>query len=146
MKLLISMFLILGLALACSKEQSKSANGQEQAAEVNPNGVGTIDHVDLNDPLDQEMVKRGKGIYDMKCASCHKLSGPRVVGPSFKGVTQRRTPAWIMNMITNTEAMLEQDPEARKMLEECLTRMPNQNLSTGDARDVLEYLFQNDLN
>jgi len=47
-------------------------------------------------------------------------------------------------MITNTDVMLAEDPTAQKLLEECLTRMPNQGLSVGDARDVLEFLRQND--
>jgi len=50
-----------------------------------------------------------------------------------------------MNMITNVEMMLEEDPTAQKLLEECLTRMPNQNVSIGDARDILEFMYQNDL-
>ena len=41
-----------------------------------------------------------------------------------------------MNMITNVEAMLAEDPEAQKLLEECLTRMPNQSVSIGDARSI----------
>jgi hypothetical protein len=49
-----------------------------------------------------------------------------------------------MNMITNTEAMLDEDPAARKLFEECLTRMPNQNVALADARDVLEFLLKND--
>ena len=34
-----------------------------------------------------------------------------------------------MNMITNVDMMLEKDPEAQKLLEQCLVRMPNQNVS-----------------
>jgi hypothetical protein len=40
--------------------------------------------------------------------------------------------------------MLEQDPAAQAMLKECLVRMPNQNLTLGDARDVLEFMYAND--
>jgi hypothetical protein len=40
--------------------------------------------------------------------------------------------------------MLEQDPEAQKLLEECLVRMPNQNLTKEDARKVLEFQRRND--
>jgi cytochrome c len=107
-------------------------------------GIGEIKSVALTNPLDESMVKRGKAISDMKCASCHKETGPRVVGPSFEGITERRKPEWIMNMVTNTDAMLEKDPAAQALLEECLTRMPNQNVSVGDARDILEYLRSND--
>ncbi len=49
-----------------------------------------------------------------------------------------------MNMILNVEVMLDQDPEAQKLLELCLTRMPNQNVSIGDARDTVEFMRQND--
>ncbi len=101
--------------------------------------------VTLTDPLDETMLANGKTVYEMKCASCHKLDGNRVVGPGFSGVTNRRKPEWIMNMITNTDVMLEKDPTAQALLEECLTRMPNQNLSTRDAREVLEFLRNNDV-
>jgi cytochrome c len=90
------------------------------------------------------MVKRGEGIYQMKCAACHKLTDKRVVGPGWDGVTTRRKPEWIMNMTTNVEAMLADDPAARELLKECLVRMPNQNMSVGDARDVLEFMYDND--
>ena len=107
-------------------------------------GVGEITSVKLNNPLDDAMVKRGEAIFDMKCSACHRLTAQRVVGPGFLGVTDRRKPEWIMNMITNVEVMLEKDPAAQALLEECLTRMPNQNVSIGDARDVLEFFLHND--
>ena len=47
-------------------------------------------------------------------------------------------------MITNVDVMLAQDPEAQKLLELCLVRMPNQNVSIGDARDILEFMREND--
>jgi hypothetical protein len=107
-------------------------------------GIGQIKEVTLNTPIEQERTIRGKAIYEMKCSACHQLGDTRVVGPGWKGVTQRRKPEWIMNMVTNVDVMLEQDPEAQKLLELCLTRMPNQNVSVGDARDILEFMRQND--
>ena len=94
--------------------------------------------------MEVERITRGQAIYDMKCSACHKLDEMRVVGPGWKGVTQRRAPEWIMNMVLNVEVMLDKDPEAQKLLELCLTRMPNQNVSIGDARDVLEFMRKND--
>lgn len=107
-------------------------------------GIGEIKHVKLNNPLDADMLAAGKGIYELKCAACHKLTAQRVVGPGWAGITERRTPEWIMNMTLNVEEMLEKDKEAREMLKECLVRMPNQNLSKEDARSVLEYMYDND--
>ena len=83
------------------------------------------------------MGGQGNAIYDMKCSACHKLTDMRVVGPGWKGVTDRRTPEWIMNMTLNVDVMLEKDPAAQAMLKECLVRMPNQNLNQEDARAVL---------
>jgi hypothetical protein len=76
--------------------------------------------------------------------SCHKLTDERLVGPGWKGVTQRRTPEWIMNFATNVDEMLARDPEAQAQLEICLVRMPNQNLTDDDARGVFEFMRKND--
>ncbi|MCA6379479.1 MAG: cytochrome c [Cytophagales bacterium] len=107
-------------------------------------GLGAIKTVTLKTPLELDRVSRGLAIYDMKCSACHKLTAQRVVGPGWKDITKRRQPEWVMNMITNIDMMLEKDPEAQKLLELCLMRMPNQNMSIGDARDVLEFMRQND--
>ena len=47
-------------------------------------------------------------------------------------------------MITNVDMMLENDPEAQKLLEQCLVRMPNQNISKDQARHLLEFMRSND--
>jgi len=107
-------------------------------------GIGEVKNVELNDPLKPELVEQGKGIYELKCAACHKLTDQRVVGPGWAGVTERRKPEWIMNMVMNVDVMLAEDPTAQKLLEECLTRMPNQNISREDSRALLEYMYAND--
>jgi hypothetical protein len=121
-----------------STETSNTASNEIHGDLVQPGDV------QLNTPLNQEWVTAGKNIYDMKCQSCHKLNEEKVVGPGWKGVTQRREPHWIMNMITNVDIMLEKDPEAQKLLEQCLVRMPNQNISKDDARQILEFMRSND--
>lgn len=103
-----------------------------------------VKEIQLSTPLDQAMVKEGQAIYDLKCAACHRLTGDRLVGPSWEGVTKRRQPVWIINMITNVDMMLEKDEEAQKMLETCLVRMPNQNISEKEARSLIEFMRQND--
>ncbi|RPA69475.1 cytochrome c [Cyclobacteriaceae bacterium YHN15] len=112
---------------------------------ADPKGVGEIKQVDLGNGIDEAMANKGKAIMDMKCTACHQYNDKRIVGPGFEGVTNRRRPEWIMNMITNVDVMLDEDPVAQALLEECLTRMPNQNISIGDSRDILEYLRKNDL-
>lgn len=107
-------------------------------------GIGAVKNVTLKTPLEQERVERGLAIYEMKCSACHKLTADRIVGPGWKDITKNRQPEWVMNMITNVDVMLEKDPEAQKLLELCLVRMPNQNISIGDARDILEFMRKND--
>lgn len=139
------------IAAACGNDASEggktpspSEMAKQAPKEDDGKGVGQTTEVTLNNPLNQEMVAKGKSIYEMKCAACHKLTDQRVVGPGWKGLTEKRKPEWIMNMTTDVEAMLEEDETARELLKECLVRMPNQNLTVADARDVLEFIYFND--
>ena len=136
---------VLALAVACGGSDAPATDPgstatpskAETAAPVA--GLITADQVTLGD-IDQGRVKKGEEIYDVKCQACHSTGTNRVVGPGWKGMLDQRKPEWIMNMIVHTDAMLETDPEAQAMLEECLVRMPNQNLTEDDARDVLEFI------
>src|SRR4029453_13817259 len=100
--------------------------------------------ITVTNPLNTEWVAGGKNIYELKCQSCHRLTEEKLVGPGWKDVTKRRKPVWIMNMITNVDMMLESDAEAQKLLEQYMVRMPNQNLSKDQARQVLEFMRSND--
>ena len=111
---------------------------EEDGTEIKPGDI------QITNPLNAQWVSEGKGIYEVKCQACHKLTNEKLVGPGWAGVTKKRKPEWILNMITNVEMMLEQDPEAQKLLEECLVRMPNQNLNKEEARKVLEFQRSND--
>jgi hypothetical protein len=72
------------------------------------------------------------------------VTDEKLVGPGWAGVTSRHAPEWIMNFITNTDAMINKDPKAQAQLEICLVRMPNQNLTDEDARNLLEFMRKND--
>lgn len=146
-------FLLLFALAACgggnstdsgAAAEAPAAQTPEEKMLAEGKGIGEVKFVELKTPLEAERISRGKAIYDMKCAACHKLDDKRVVGPGWKNVTKTRKPEWIMNMITNVDVMLEKDEEAQKLLQLCLTRMPNQNVSLGDARDVLEFMRSND--
>ena len=155
MKKLVSIIFLGAILIACGPEKPKERTDGEDSHDIpeanavaeNANegkGFGQVKQVTLNTPLEGERIPRGKAIYEMKCQACHRLDDQRVVGPGWKDVTKRRKPEWIMNMVTNVDVMLDKDAEAQKLLELCLTRMPNQNVSVGDARDVLEFMRQND--
>lgn len=149
----LTVFTLVAFLGSCgggSDNQNKGSNTAPESmikteTKADPKGIGEVKNVTLTDPLEESMIVSGKAIYEMKCAACHKLTDQRVVGPGWAGLTNRRRPEWIMNMITNVDVMLEKDPEAQKLLEECLTRMPNQSVSIGDARSILEFIRKNDL-
>jgi len=146
---LIFFALLIGLVSCTSKEAAdqaaKNSPSPAEAAAKQPETHGTeVKEVKLTNPLNAEWVSSGKAIYELKCLACHKLTGEKVVGPGWEGVTKRRDPVWVMNMITNVDMMLEKDEEAQKLLEQCLVRMPNQNITQDEARHVLEFMRQND--
>ncbi len=138
------------LSASCgSKEEAqKAAEGAPTPAELiadKPTTHGKlITSVEVTNPLNPEWVAKGKATYEMKCLACHKLDDTRLVGPGWGGVTRKREPAWIMNMTTNVDIMLDTDEEAQKLLELCLVRMPNQNVSESEARELLEFMRSND--
>lgn len=146
--------IILGLVYACgnngSEKKDSSESTDSQSKVVKPpeydsvRGAGKFTHVELAEKLDHQLADGGKTIYGLKCASCHKLTGEKLIGPGWKDVTQRRKPEWTMNFITNTREMLIKDPKAQSMLEICMVEMPNQNLTDDDARKVFEFMRQND--
>jgi mono/diheme cytochrome c family protein len=107
-------------------------------------GKWTEESLNLTEALNQEWATSGENISATKCTSCHKLTEERLVGPGWAGVTKKRAGAWLMNFITNPDAMIDKDPEVQAMLELCLVRMPNQNLSDAEARNIYEFMRKND--
>jgi len=103
-------------------------------------GIGRFTNVPLTHPLDLDMAAKGQAVYDSKCNACHKLTDEKLVGPGWKGVTDRRSPEWIMNFITNTQVMLDKDLTAQSEIVSCLVRMPNQDLTDEQARSMLELM------
>lgn len=156
-----SFLLVLSFAfvVACGKKQesevdfSKPATDEttteaskaSDAATYDPKrGEGKFETVDLGAALDKAMATKGEEVAGVKCTSCHKMTDEKLVGPGWKGVTERRKPEWIMNFITNPDPMIDKDPEVQAQLEICLVRMPNQGISDDEARGVLEYMRKND--
>ncbi|MBL7746004.1 MAG: cytochrome c [Chitinophagaceae bacterium] len=148
-KILLAGLLSLSIFACTSRQEAeeaaKNSPSPVDAAVEQPEVHGTeVKEIALNTPLNQEWVGAGQKIYDTKCLSCHKLTDEKLVGPGWKDITKRRQPTWIINMITNVDMMLETDEEAQKLLEQCLVRMPNQNVSSEEARQLLELMRHND--
>jgi mono/diheme cytochrome c family protein len=138
------------LIVSCGKKESLNDDFSKPAVEetsaIDPSsydpkrGEGKFDKVELGATLDQAMATSGQNVAEVKCTSCHKPTEEKLVGPGWKGVTQRRTPQWILNFATNPDPMIDKDPEVQAQLEICLVRMPNQGLKDDEARSILEYM------
>lgn len=127
---------------ASTEQPAETSNGNPS---YDPNrGAGKFSNVEVAATVDATKAEAGEKVYSVKCSSCHKLSDEKLVGPGWKGVTTRHTPAWIMNFITNPDEMLDKDPKAQAMLEICLVRMPNQNLNDEEAHNLFEFMRKND--
>ncbi len=109
----------------------------EKGWETN-NGVGPIKSLELPTEIDQVLADAGKVVYEAKCTACHKIE-KRFIGPSPKGIMERRTAAWVMNMILDPETMVKEDPIARQLLIKFSAPMANQSLTEEEARSIVEY-------
>ena len=167
MKKLIAFILLAAFAISCGdnkssdyKKEGDSNNGisttppadkDDDGAEprANPSydpkrGEGKFTKVELSATLDAAKADGGKKVYEVKCSGCHKVTDEKLVGPGWAGVTSRHAPEWIMNFVTNTDAMIDKDPKVQAQLEICLVRMPNQSVSDDDARNLYEFMRKND--
>lgn len=132
-ELLVSLLLMAGL-LACGKEEKKE--------EISELGIGPVKKVELG-AINSIDAKKGNELFSAKCSSCHKF-GEKYVGPDLKGVTKRRKPEWIMNMIINPVEMTKKDPVANELLATYFTQMTFQNISEKEVREILEYFREVD--
>ncbi len=119
-----------------------AATGEVPASQritLDDKGVGQIKELTLPAEIDQTMAAAGAELYKTNCTACHKVD-TRFIGPSPKGIFERRNPAWVMNMILDPKLMTEQDQCAKDLLVEFNgAAMANQNLTVEQARSIVEY-------
>jgi len=154
MKKLIIISSLVIFVFACSNPDSNKGSeagstSSSTTANGNPSydperGEGKFKDVQVSETLDAAMAAQGEKASELKCLSCHKLSDERLVGPGWQGVTTRHKAEWLLNFMTNTDAMIDKDPKVQAMLEICMVRMPNQNLTDDEARSIYEFMRKND--
>lgn len=126
---------------ATEKTEEKPENKVKasERVELDNKGVGPVESVTLDPEIDMKLAEEGKTTYDAMCLGCHKPD-KRFIGPAPKGILERRSPEWVMNMILNPEVMIKEDPLARDLLMEFNgAPMANQGLTREQARGILEY-------
>jgi len=145
--IIITLPLLLSFLLfqACGNGDTAERNGEPQTEEgltdfELEHGIGPVtERLDIGDEIDQELVTKGRNIYEMKCEMCHNMEG-RMVGPELGNVMDRRSPEFVMNFILNPSGMVREHPVGKEMLREYMTAMPFQNVKEDEARAIVEFL------
>ncbi|MGE5355379.1 MAG: c-type cytochrome [Deltaproteobacteria bacterium] len=135
------------LLIACGSKENNAAtagdnSSDKEAISADPKldkGVGPITSLTLNEKIDDVMAKKGLEIFNAKCTACHKPD-KKYIGPAPKGILDRRSPEFVMNMILKPEKMIAENDLVKQMVGEYNGAvMANQNLTEEEARAVLEY-------
>tara|TARA_B100000780_G_scaffold259404_1_gene210419 strand:+ start:178 stop:654 length:477 start_codon:yes stop_codon:yes gene_type:complete len=147
---------LAGILIACGGEEekkkgfkynrTKSEQKKSTSQKINTpidlynKGIGPIKNLTFDENINQKLATKGASIFKQKCTACHKAD-KKLIGPAMKGIYERRTPEWVMNIMLNPTEMLESDPIALALLKEYNNiKMINQNLTEDEARSIAEYL------
>ncbi len=76
------------------------------------------------------------------CAACHSIGGGRMVGPDLKGVTKRRTKAWLTQFIQSSTKLIQSgDPDAVAIFKEFNNSpMKDYPLTQEQIDELLDYI------
>lgn len=134
------------LAANCGQKSPKTP--KDSAPETNQSGlsqfemkhgIGPITEVMELPEASETRIDEGKEIFKTKCSACHKTT-ERYIGPDLGLTLNDRSPTYVMNMILNPDGMVKKHPEAKALLAEYLSPMPNQNLTEDQALAIVQYL------
>lgn len=138
---------VLLLTQGCNSNQQSELPSKPLSAFELQHGTGPISSVVNIQEFDSATAKLGQEIFSTTCSACHKMN-ENSIGPKLGDVLERRSPAFVMNMILNPSGMIRNHTEARQMMQEYRVVMPYQNITRKQARYIIEYLrpeFQDDL-
>jgi mono/diheme cytochrome c family protein len=85
----------------------------------------------------------GGALFKANCAQCHSTGEAKVIGPGLKDIHKRRTEAWIIPWVHNSQAVIKSgDPYAVKLFEEnnhtVMTPFPS--LKDEEIKAILAYV------
>jgi cytochrome c2 len=89
----------------------------------------------------RRLAAGGARIFRAKgCTRCHTVGDGDRDGPDLAGITERRSYAWIVMMLTQPEYMVQADHTAQQLLIEHFLEMPDLEITVEEARAVWAYL------
>jgi len=136
-KYVIILFSIV-ILFSCTGEKKQNYNEKPLTEKQLNYGIGPIDTVEVG-PIAHQLAQRGQRIFKSECMKCHTLD-KSVLGPALRGITERRTPEFIMNMILNPQENVMRHPVLQKYHQQYNQYMTDVGLDSSSARAVLEYL------
>jgi mono/diheme cytochrome c family protein len=87
-------------------------------------------------------IAKGKELFSQNCASCHKVHAD-ATGPKLAGVNQRRTEAWLLKWIRNSQSLIKSgDATAVKLYNDWNQTAMNAfpDFTDDDIRSILAYI------
>lgn len=83
----------------------------------------------------------GEETFKKKCGACHSVGGGKLTGPDLKGVTERRTEAWLLQFVKSPQKLADSgDATAKALIAEFGFPMPDQDITDADLKAVLAYI------
>ena len=91
-------------------------------------------------PVDAAKAAAGETLFATKgCTACHGW-GKKLTGPDLKGVTTRRTAAWMEHQIMEPDVMTRTDPISHGLMAQNNNlQMLNLHLTQTEAQNLIEY-------
>jgi mono/diheme cytochrome c family protein len=85
--------------------------------------------------------QEASAIFATRCSGCHTYGKGVRVGPDLKGVTSRRSHAWLLRFIRSSQSVIQSgDPTAVTLFRQFKqTRMPDHDLSIQQIESLLDY-------
>jgi cytochrome c551/c552 len=150
----ICLLLTLPVLAGCGQKAAESpAAGTTQAAPAETTAAAPVAMELLAKSLYDDGARASEGAVDAAaaaageklfatkgCVACHTY-GKKMTGPDLKGVTSRRTAAWMENQIMHPDVMTKTDPIAHALMaENNNVQMLNLHLTQAEAQNMVEYL------
>ncbi|MBX7162791.1 MAG: cytochrome c [Saprospiraceae bacterium] len=146
-QIIVMLFSILtiGMLVSCSSGPTKENNTNSSKPTSMVESWEMKQYIKGDLPaIDEAMVKAGEAEFGKICVACHKFD-QKLIGPALKGVTQKRSANWLMNILLHNEEMVKNDPDAKALFAEFNnTAMSTAGLDETKARAILEYLRAQD--
>lgn len=122
------------------EKKADTPEASEVPIDMNNKGIGPVKSLVFDSEINTAMASQGEAAFKQKCTACH-MAERKLIGPAMKGIYERRSPEWVINILLNPTEMLKQDPIAKALLNKYNNvMMLNQNLSEKEARAITEYL------